>query len=94
MNRKILLVITATFASAAVLVGCGGQSDKISQPFNDAPTKGEPDETAARIFAMPDGFNNVAIKCIPRTHSGVATLYHGDSPYGGVVIFQNAEVCP
>jgi hypothetical protein len=89
MKRAAVIV-----AVLAVLAGCGNANSSQNQPFNDAPTKGQPDESAARIYAMPDGFNNVAIKCIPGTHSGIATLYHGTAGYGGLVVFQNAEVCP
>jgi len=93
MKRGLALTV-ACIAAAFTLSACWGDNSKEAQPFNDAPTKGQPDLTAARIYAMPDGFNNVAIKCIPGTHSGIATLYHANAAYGGLVVFQNAEVCP
>jgi hypothetical protein len=90
------ITLAVSILAVVLLAGCGmfNSNSKQAQPFNDAPTKGQPDLTAARIYAMPDGFNNVAIKCIPGTHSGIATLYHANANYGGVVIFQNAEICP
>lgn len=91
MKKIVVLVALAV----VVLAACGlDVNSKAGQQWNDAPTKGNPDESSARIYAMPDGFNNFAIKCIPGTHSGVATLYHANANYGGLFVFQNAEICP
>lgn len=91
-RAKIALLVGVAVATLA-LAGCDPTS-KAAQPFNDAPVVGKVDNSGARVVAMPDGFNNAAIHCFAGTHSGLVSTFHGDSPYGSVAVFQNAEICP
>lgn len=82
--------VAAAVASALVLAGCGATT-KAGQPFNDAPVSPSVDLSAAKIYAMPDGFGNVAVKCVGTT--AIATLFHGDALYGSVAISENSALC-
>lgn len=74
----------ATAAITALVGGCSSNTGKASQPFLDAGQTGKVDMTRAITLAMPDGFNNVAAKCIG--HNGLYVTYHGDSPYGSITV--------
>lgn len=87
MNRHIITTATIV-ASAALLTGCG--SSKLSEPFNDA-DRGARIDGPADVGTMPDGFGNWAAKCDGTTR--VYTLYHADSPYGGIAVSPNDPKC-
>lgn len=79
-GTKAAVALTAAVA-LGVLTGCS--FDKTTEPYNDAPRQGN-DTGPATIVAMPDGFNNVATKCIKGTDVRVTVIYHQDSAYGAV----------
>lgn len=75
---------TATIAAGAVLLaialtGCGKPSswfDKATEPYQDAKI-GTKDKTAAKVIEMPDGFSNLATKCVGGVRYTVS--YKGDA---------------
>jgi hypothetical protein len=67
-------------ALAALVTGCG--LNKISQPFNDAPRSDNEDHSAAQVITMPDGFSNLATKCVNGVRYTVA--FHNDGEYGAI----------
>lgn len=56
---------------------------KVNEPFNDAKRSGE-DSSPAKVITMPDGFSNLATKCVDGVRYTVA--FHGDNPYGSVSV--------
>ena len=81
---KTLAAVVAGIATAMVLSllgGCG--SGKANEPFKDAPKNGR-DARPAMIVEMPDGFSNLATKCIEGTKIRVTVVFHGDHTYGAV----------
>ena len=78
MNKKIAGMV----AAGAVVLGMGlGGCSKFTEPFKDAPTAGH-NNAPALIIEMPDGFSNVATKCVGDIRYTVT--YHNDKPYGAV----------
>lgn len=67
--RKVAVV-----AFAALLLG--GCSQKGREPFRDAPQDGRHDNNPAKIIEMPDGFSNLATKCVDGVRYTVA--FKGD----------------
>lgn len=65
---------------ATLVTGCG--LNKISQPFNDAPRSDNEDHSAAQVITMPDGFSNLATKCVNGVRYTVA--FHNDGAYGAI----------
>lgn len=95
-NRAMLVAAVPVVVAVAVLSSCAGpgSTNKHAQPWNDAPVVGSADVGPAHIVAMPDGFNNLAWKCIKGTHSGFVVTYHGDSRYGTASHFIDPTLCP
>jgi hypothetical protein len=99
MTKNSVWLVPAAVGVAAVLAlaGCAGlqgNTDKATQDWNDAPVAGRADTSPAHVVAMPDGFANLAYKCIPGTHSGFATLFHKDGAYGSLTHFTDPALCP
>jgi hypothetical protein len=85
---RITATYAAAFAAAALLLtGCGG---KALEPFKDAKVNGRNDAPAT-IGTAPDGFGNWARKC--DGPNMVYTLFHSDSPYGGIQVVPNDPRC-
>ncbi|MET9120005.1 hypothetical protein [Streptomyces sp. NPDC004528] len=82
MTRKTAAIALVAALAGASLTACG-MSDKYTQPWQDAPRSGT-DNGAATIITMPDGFNNLATKCITGTGIRATVIYHQDSDYGAV----------
>lgn len=81
MNMKKIIALSATTAvSLAVLTGC--DFSKYTEPFKDAPRTNTEDNSPAQVITMPDGFSNLATKCVNGMRYTVA--YHADSPYGAI----------
>ena len=78
-NRRLLLAATVV-GLILTLTGC---SEKYSEPFKDAPREAQANSDPAKVIEMPDGFNNLATKCIAVGIRGTV-VYHQDSPYGAV----------
>lgn len=72
-----------------VALGCG-VGNKVQQPFKDAQRSGE-NSAPAETGTMPDGFGNWAAKC--DGHNMIYTLFHGNSPYGGIAVAANDPRC-
>lgn len=75
--KRVAIIATG---AALVLAGCG--SDKISEPYKDAPRTGM-NTSGAETGSMPDGFSNYSTKC-DRPGIRVYVLYHADAPYGSI----------
>jgi len=93
-EKTLLSVAAAGLATAAIVAGvagCGSNTGKASQPFLDAGQTGKVDLTQAVTLAMPDGFNNVAAKCVG--HNGLYVTYHGDSAYGSITVVPSDPNC-
>jgi hypothetical protein len=89
MKRSVLIVGAIAAAVAFTAAGCG--MEKMAEPYQDAPRLGPEDMTGATIIAMPDGFGNVATKCVGDVRFG--TLYHNDKAYGGLAMVVD-PLCP
>lgn len=85
INVKRGYVIAAGLVTAMLLTA--SSCDKFSEPFKDAP-RGETDGGAAEVVEMPDGFSNLATKCLTvhgeRNGIRVTVAYHGDNKYAAV----------
>jgi hypothetical protein len=71
MAAGLVLVVGIVAATAS---GCSSTS-KANQPYLDSGNNGA-DTKPAITIAMPDGFSNVAVKCVGA--ESVWTGYHGD----------------
>lgn len=72
--------LAAALAAVLLTAGCG-LGDKANEPFQDAPRSGT-DNGPAVIVNMPDGFSNVATKCVGDVR--ISVVFHGNSRYGAV----------
>lgn len=94
---KRTVAVLAAIVAVTVLAGCSlFQSNKASQPTNDAQRTGVNDTTPADVIAMPDGFGNLATKCVfyPDGHwDRYTTLFHGDSNYGSIAVTPDDPTC-
>lgn len=84
-------VAAAGLVATVVVTACGSSTSKTNQPFLDAGQTGKVDLTNAVTIAMPDGFNNLAAKCVG--HEGVYVTYHGDGAYGSIFIVPGDPNC-
>lgn len=83
MSKFITVAATVALAGVGLLAlsACGLGGDKANEPFKDAGRAGS-DGSPAVVIYMPDGFSNLATKCVHGVRYTVA--YHGDSAYGAV----------
>jgi len=86
MNKKWAALAGAA-ALLTILTGC---DSKAAQPYNDAPVKGH-DNAPATIIYFPDGFSNVARKCVGG--DGVYVVFHNDKAYGSTSVVPNDPAC-
>lgn len=84
--RKSVIAALSVLALATV-TGCS----KSGEPWNDAKIERK-DNSPAEVYSMPDGFGNFATKC-DRHGNRIYTLYHFDSPYGGITVVPNDPSC-
>lgn len=82
--RKVVI------GAVTIALTAGACSQKAIEPFRDAPTTGH-DRTPAQVIEMPDGFNNLATKCVDGIRYTVT--YHHDSPYGSVAVTGGDNGC-
>jgi hypothetical protein len=76
-------------------------TDSQSQPFNDASVDKSQGKSGVQagpavLVNMPDGFNNIAYKCVRNpdgTWTMFSTLYHSTSAYGAVAVTEHAALC-
>lgn len=84
--QKIRIIGIVTI-SAGLILGLSAcdpfSGDKVSEPYRDAPRTAHIDSKPAQVIEMPDGFNNLATKCIAPGVRGTV-VYHADSAYGAV----------
>lgn len=83
-------VTVAAVVLAGSLTACFSSTSKAAQPFNDSGNLGS-DQAPAITLAMPDGFNNLAAKCVG--HDGVYTSFHSDSAYAAAQVVPNDPNC-
>lgn len=89
MNKKWIAAAVLA-ASLTALTACDHNSKAVQQ-YNDAPTVSGNDDSPARIINMPDGFSNVAFKCVKG--DGIYVIFHKDSTYGSVSVVGNDHAC-
>lgn len=88
MNRtKVGLTLAAGAVLVATVAGCG---DKQQEYFKDAP-RSDTDWSAAKIITMPDGFSNLATKCVDGDRYTV--VFHSDGAYGAVSVVADDPSC-
>lgn len=85
MKKIILPSLAICFL---VLSGCSEEQNR------DAPRESVDDTSPAKVIQMPDGFSNIATKCIPGTHIRIASIYHWSNSetgasYGAVSMVQD-----
>ncbi|MDQ0376523.1 hypothetical protein [Amycolatopsis thermophila] len=90
MKKRTLALAAALAAVVATTTACDF-TDKITEPFNDAPRSQFTDSSPADIITMPDGFSNLATKCVRGNRYTVA--YHGDASYGSISVVPNDPTC-
>lgn len=89
MNKK--WIATAVLAvGLSTLAACDSNSKAVQQ-YNDAPTTGHNDNSPAEIINMPDGFSNVAFKCV--NGHGIYVIFHQDKAYGAVAVVDHDSAC-
>lgn len=86
-----IALIAVGCVTAGVISACSSSTSKANQPHLDAGQQQVTDLTKALTLAMPDGFNNVAVKCI--VHNGLYVTYHGDGAYGSITVVPNDPNC-
>lgn len=79
--RKTIVLGVGAVALMASLTACGG--DKAKEHHKDAPRTGAINTTPATVVEMPDGFSNLATKCISPGIRGTV-VFHNNAPYGAV----------
>lgn len=89
MNLRRITTIIAAVPAVVLL------SASSCQQSNDAPVVGgneSGDQSPAEIYAMPDGFSNVATKC---DHFGnrIYTMYHGSDASGSIFVVAADPTC-
>ena len=77
-------LIGGAAALAVILGSAAACTAKSREPFKDAPVNGKHDRTPAQIIEMPDGFSNLATKCVHGMRYTVA--FHGDHAYGAITV--------
>jgi hypothetical protein len=95
-RKTITRFVTAVSAvgvglvAVGVISACGMQ--KADEPFQDAP-RGQTNSQPANVIEMPDGFSNVAHKCVGTGKLRVFVLFKGDHPYGSIAVEED-PACP
>jgi hypothetical protein len=84
-NRKIrpIALGSAGLVSLVVLLSAGSCDNKVSEPFHDAPRSAHANSDPATVIEMPDGFSNLATKCIAPGIRGTV-VFKNDRSYGSV----------
>jgi hypothetical protein len=78
-RKNTAIIAGAVLGGTLLLTGC---NDKLKEPYKDAGVESRNDQKAV-VASMPDGFNNVATKClVPGIR--VTVIFHSDSAYGAV----------
>lgn len=74
-GRAGVLVGAAVLAAVLGLAGCGANDAK---GYGDAPVKGRHGEDSpATVYNMPDGFGNLATKCVGSGYRAYVTTNSG-----------------
>jgi hypothetical protein len=93
--KRGLLIAAGVIGLVFTLSACD-PTDSGSQPWNDAPidkskfNNGVADGSAF-IVNMPDGFSNLAVKCI--NGAAIITTYHGTSSYAAITVAEGSALC-
>jgi len=91
MIPKTTLIVGAIGVVCTVLSTAVACSNKAQQPYNDAQRTRVQNDSPATVGNMPDGFSNWSRKC--DGPDMVYTIYHNDSPYGGIAVVANDPRC-
>lgn len=86
-----LVKVTALAILVLVTTTACDWTDKVSEPFRDAPRSATTNSDAADVIEMPNGFSNLATKCDHGNRVYVA--YHGDSPYAALHVVAADPTC-
>ena len=98
--RRAAVAGVALLGLALSLSACD-PTDSSSQPFNDSPVdksqgRGGIQDGPGVIVNMPDGFSNIAYKCV-RSPDGswtmFSTIYHKGLSYGALTVTDHAALC-
>lgn len=89
-RSRYLLWALGLIVAMSLLAACNSGWEKTTEPFKDAP-RGDDVVGEANVGNMPDGFSNWAAKCDGTTR--VYTIYHSNSPYGGIAVSPNHPKC-
>ena len=101
MKVRSILIALASAVLVVSVSACGRATDSQNQPFNDAPidkSKGNSglQDGPGVIVNMPDGFSNVAYKCVKNPDGSwtmFSTIYHKGSSYGALTVTSPAPLC-
>jgi hypothetical protein len=80
-KRQAVVATIGLTLAGGLLVGC---SDKMKEPFRDAP-RGVNNGGPADTGSMPDGFSNYATKC-DRPGIRVYVVFKGNKSYGDIAV--------
>ena len=91
-NQKLGAAVGAIAITVALgATGCVSSTAKSNQNGLDAGQYDKADMTKAITIVMPDGFSNVAAKCVG--HEGIYVIFHNDGSYGAVSTQPNDPNC-
>lgn len=89
--RRGLFLLAVAAIVGLLTAGCDW-SDKVTEPYKDAPRTGKTYDQPADVITMPDGFSNLATKCGP---AGLryTVAYHGDDNRAAIAVTTD-PTCP
>lgn len=90
MKKTAPLALGASVALAVTLVACDS-TDKLTEPFRDAPRSQVADYTPMDVIGNADGFSNVGTKC-DGYGNRVAVIFKGNELYGSLEYVGNADL--
>jgi hypothetical protein len=82
-RRRIIAAVAIPVGLLVTLSACDLGGDKVSEPYRDAPRNASTNSRPATVVEMPDGFSNLATKCLS-PGIRVTVVYKGDYTYGAV----------
>lgn len=91
MNKTRIAAAAVALAAVAGLTSACDWSDKVTEPFRDAPRSGKVNSEPADVIENLDGFSNVSTKCDHGNRLYVA--YHGDALYAALTVVPNDPTC-
>jgi hypothetical protein len=89
VKRRVTRVaaVGVVVLNLALLSSC---TDKVSEPFRDAP-RGGTNSAPMDVIEMSDGFSNVGTKC---DHGNrIYVVFKGDAEYGAIAVVTKDPTC-